>query len=161
MNTKQRLYSLKLLVKTLHKMKKMMMKTSTSSSSSNKGGKKIASSKPTPEAASATAVEAAMGSNKAKVNQRIRGAQGGGQRKGVVRVKVVLTKEEAARLLSLTAGAGAAGGRKTAAQIVAEIKRMEARRAFAAAAAAWRPALESIPEEHHHSPRRSLEIQVV
>lgn len=171
MNPKQRLYSLKLLVKALHKLKKkMMMKP-------NKGNK-IGSSKPSSpaapaEAASATAaavagggVEAAIGSSKPKVSPR-RAAQGG-QRKGVVRVKVVLTKEEAARLLSLTvvsAGAGAGGGRrKTTAQIIAEIKRMEIRRAMAtsSAAVAWRPALASIPEEqHHHSPRRSLDVQQV
>uniref|UniRef100_A0A0E0BZ38 DUF7890 domain-containing protein n=1 Tax=Oryza meridionalis TaxID=40149 RepID=A0A0E0BZ38_9ORYZ len=170
MNPKQRLYSLKLLVKALHKLKKkMMMKP-------NKGNK-IGSSKPSSpaapaEAASATAaaaagggVEAAIGSSKPKVSPR-RAAQGG-QRKGVVRVKVVLTKEEAARLLSLTVGAGAGAGggrRKTTAQIIAEIKRMEIRRAMAtsAAVAAWRPALASIPEEqHHHSPRRSLDVQQV
>lgn len=63
-------------------------------------------------------------------------------KKGVVRVKVVLTKDEAARLLALTVG----GQRHTAAQIVAEMKKMEARRA-AAGNAAWRPALASIPEE--------------
>uniref|UniRef100_A0A0E0JFN0 DUF7890 domain-containing protein n=1 Tax=Oryza punctata TaxID=4537 RepID=A0A0E0JFN0_ORYPU len=161
MNPKQRFYSLKLLVKALHKMKKKMMKP-------NKGNKigssKPSSSPPPTEAASAAAAaagggaEAAIGSNKPKVSPR-RAAQGG-QRKGVVRVKVVLTKEEAARLLSLTVGAGAGGGRKTAAQMIAEIKRMEIRRAMATSAAAWRPALASIPEEQHHSPRRSLDVQV-
>ncbi|EAZ11058.1 hypothetical protein OsJ_00902 [Oryza sativa Japonica Group] len=156
MNPKQRLYSLKLLVKALHKLKKkMMMKP-------NKG-KKIGSSKPSSpaapaEAASATAAAVAGGGVEAAI----------GEQKGVVRVKVVLTKEEAARLLSLTvvsAGAGAGGGRrKTTAQIIAEIKRMEIRRAMAtsSAAVAWRPALASIPEEqHHHSPRRSLGVQQV
>ena len=77
----------------------------------------------------------------AVLRSRLHG-RGGGLRKGAVRVKVVLTKEEAARLLSLTVG----GHKTAAAQIVAEIKRMEARRA-ANAAAAWRPALASIPEE--------------
>ncbi|RLN22919.1 hypothetical protein C2845_PM07G39050 [Panicum miliaceum] len=77
----------------------------------------------------------------AVLRSRLHGRGGGGLRKGAVRVKVVLTKEEAARLLSLTVG----GQKTAAAQIVAEIKRMEARRA--AAAAAWRPALASIPEE--------------
>ena len=81
----------------------------------------------------------------AVLRSRLHGRGGGLIRKGAVRVKVVLTKEEAARLLSLTVG----GHKTAAAQIVAEIKRMEARRAAntAAAAAAWRPALASIPEE--------------
>lgn len=76
------------------------------------------------------------------LRSRLHGGRSGAHKKGAVRVKVVLTKEEAARLLTLTVG-----GQKTAAQIVAEIKRMELRRAVNAAAAAWRPALESIPEE--------------
>ncbi|XP_006645643.2 uncharacterized protein LOC102714248 [Oryza brachyantha] len=168
MNPKQRFYSLKLLVKALHKMKKKMMKPCSSSSSKGDkiGGSKSSSPAPTTTSGAASATAAAgggaaaagMGSKPPRVSPR-RAAQGG-HRKGVVRVKVVLTKEEAARLLSLTVGAGAGAGRKTAAQIVAEIKRMEARRAFASTAAAWRPALESIPEEHHHSPpRRGLDVQ--
>ena len=79
----------------------------------------------------------------AVLRSRLHGQRGGLNKKGkgVVRVKVVLTKEEAARLLSLTVG----GQKHTAAQIVAEMRKMEARRA--AANAAWRPALASIPEE--------------
>uniref|UniRef100_J3KXQ2 Uncharacterized protein n=1 Tax=Oryza brachyantha TaxID=4533 RepID=J3KXQ2_ORYBR len=145
MNPKQRFYSLKLLVKALHKMKKKMMKPCSSSSSKGDkiGGSKSSSPAPTTTSGAASATAAAGGGA---------AAAGMGSK--------VLTKEEAARLLSLTVGAGAGAGRKTAAQIVAEIKRMEARRAFASTAAAWRPALESIPEEHHHSPpRRGLDVQ--
>ncbi|OEL21571.1 hypothetical protein BAE44_0017417 [Dichanthelium oligosanthes] len=92
-----------------------------------------------------------------------------GQNRRAVRVKVVLTRAEAARLLSLTAH-----GHRTAAQVVGELKRMqvmtsgsskastahvinEIRRMEAliaradtsasASASAWRPVLESIPEE--------------
>lgn len=126
---RRRMYSLKLLMKVLHRMKKTPRSNKIggkSSPESEVGGAGVKSVKASPR----RAVAAARG--------------GGGQRKGVVRVKVLLSKEEAARLLSLTVG-----GQKTAAQIVAEIKRMEARRAAAnaAAAAGWRPALESIPEE--------------
>ncbi|CAL4903438.1 unnamed protein product [Urochloa decumbens] len=102
-----------------------------------------------------------------------RGPRGGGQndrRRAAVRVKVVLTRAEAARLLSLTAD-----GHRTAAQVAGELKRMQAAanrssrastahviselkrmeelvvaRASAspsASTAAWRPVLESIPEE--------------
>ncbi|KAL5220505.1 hypothetical protein ABZP36_025218 [Zizania latifolia] len=158
MNPKQRLYSLKLLVKALHKIKKRMTRPC-----GTKGNEQIGSSRSSssPALPSEAALAAAAGGGvevvgskpcSAKVNPR-RAAQGAGHRKGVVRLKVVLTKEEAARLLSLTvAGAGAGGGgRKTAAQIVAEIKRMEARRAAGAVTAAWRPALASIPEEHNSS----------
>ncbi|RCV15670.1 hypothetical protein SETIT_3G075800v2 [Setaria italica] len=94
---------------------------------------------------------------------------GQNRRRAAVRVKVVLTRAEAARLLSLTAH-----GHRTAAQVVGELKRMQAAatgssRAFTAqviselkrmeelvvarastspsASTAWRPVLESIPEE--------------
>ncbi|XP_062182876.1 uncharacterized protein LOC133886976 [Phragmites australis] len=146
MNPKQRFISLKLLVKALHKMKKRP-------GSSNKAkidGKSSFGSSSAPSSAAAAAegkgggeleVKSKANSNpkSAVMSSRLHGRSG--HKKGVVRVKVVLTKEEAARLLSLTVR-----GQKTAAQIVAEIKRMEARRANTAASA-WRPALESIPEE--------------
>ncbi|KAF7028769.1 hypothetical protein CFC21_040641 [Triticum aestivum] len=127
---RRRMYSLKLLMKVLHRMKRTPRGNKIggkSSPESEVGGAGVKSIKASPRRAAAAA-----------------GRGGGGQRKGVVRVKVLLSKEEAARLLSLTVG-----GQKTAAQIVAEIKRMEARRAAAnaAAAAGWRPALASIPEE--------------
>ncbi|KAF8725547.1 hypothetical protein HU200_020080 [Digitaria exilis] len=80
----------------------------------------------------------------------------GGQNRRAIRVKVVLTRVEAAQLLSLTAH-----GHRTAAQVVAEI--MMRRQATAGSKAsttaqvntaappstttAWRPVLESIPEE--------------
>ncbi|CAN6326312.1 unnamed protein product [Urochloa humidicola] len=98
---------------------------------------------------------------------------GGGQndRRGraAVRVKVILTRAEAARLLSLTAD-----GHRTAAQVAGELKRMQtANRSSRASTAqvinelkrmeelvvsrasispsasttAWQPVLESIPEE--------------
>ncbi|KAG8053069.1 hypothetical protein GUJ93_ZPchr0001g31570 [Zizania palustris] len=154
MNSRQRIYSLKLLVKVLHKMKKKMTR-----SCSNKGNTQIGSSKssssPAPPSESASAAAAAAGGVvvdvvgrkpcSAKETPR-RAAEGGGLRKGVVRLKVVLTKEQAAQLRSLTV-AGGGRGRKTAGQIVAEIKRMEARGAAGVAVAAWRPALASIPEE--------------
>uniref|UniRef100_A0A0A9BFJ5 DUF7890 domain-containing protein n=1 Tax=Arundo donax TaxID=35708 RepID=A0A0A9BFJ5_ARUDO len=146
-NPKQRFISLKLLVKALHKMNKrpgsnkakIESKSSTSSlpsstaapAADDKGGEELE-------------VKSKANSNSnpksAVLRSRFHGGRSG-HKNGVVRVKVVLTKEEAARLLSLTVG-----GQKTAAQIVAEIKRMEARRANAAASA-WRPALESILEE--------------
>ncbi|TKW12158.1 hypothetical protein SEVIR_5G018700v4 [Setaria viridis] len=152
-NPKQRLVSLKLLMKAIHKMKKRPLGGSS-------GKAKIDSKSPSSSTTAAAAVAGADGSiggggveerSKAVSNNpkgavlrsRLHGrGGGGGLKKGAVRVKVVLTKEEAARLLSLTVG-----GQKTAAQIVAEIKRMEARRAANAAASAWRPALASIPEE--------------
>lgn len=140
MKSRQGLVSLKLLVKAVHKLKK-------------RPG--IKQPKISSKAAEASAVAEADGNGgeelqvMRKFNSNPKGnvlrsrLHGGGRgKKGVVRVKVVLTKEEAARLLTLTVG-----GHKTAAQIVAEIKRMELRRAANAAAAAWRPALESIPEE--------------
>ncbi|KAM3348125.1 hypothetical protein ACQJBY_021813 [Aegilops geniculata] len=128
---RRRMYSLKLLMRVLHRMKK-----------TPRGNKIGGKSSPESEVAGA-----GVKSIKASPRRAAAAARGGGgqsQRKGVVRVKVLLSKEEAARLLSLTVG-----GQKTAAQIVAEIKRMEARRAAAnaAAAAGWRPALASIPEE--------------
>ncbi|KAL5229305.1 hypothetical protein ABZP36_017570 [Zizania latifolia] len=155
MNSRQGLYSLKLLVKVLHKMKKKLARPCSNKGSTQIGSSKSSSSPALPSEAVSAAEAAAAGGGgvdvvgrkpcSAKETPR-RAAQGGGHRKGVVRLKVVLTKEEAARLLSLTV-AGGGRGRKTAAQIVAEIKRMEARRAAGAAVAAWRPALASIPEE--------------
>ncbi|KAL6850278.1 hypothetical protein ACP4OV_020905 [Aristida adscensionis] len=148
MSPKQRLVSLKLLVKALHKMK---MKKSPGGSKAKIDGR----SPPPPSLTAAAAAEGQEAGDKLGVRSTAtsnkpksamaRSRLHGGHRKGkgVVRVKVVLTKEEAARLLSLTVG-----GQKTAAQVVEEIKRMEARRANAAAGApAWRPALASIPEE--------------
>lgn len=154
-NPKRRLISLNLLVKGIHRMKKMPAgpgkapeidsKKSSSSSAAvgdGKGGK--------------GALEAARSTNNPKgavLRSRLHGRRSGAGlgkkagKQGVVRVKVVLTKEEAARLLSLTVGGG--GGQKhttTAAQIVAEMRKMEARRRVAAGAS-WRPALASIPEE--------------
>ncbi|KAM3329347.1 hypothetical protein ACQJBY_026424 [Aegilops geniculata] len=134
---RRRMYSLKLLMRVLHRMKrtprgsKIGGKSSPESEVAGAGVKSIKASHGKASPRRAAALAAGRGG-------------GGGQRKGVVRVKVLLSKEEAARLLSLTVG-----GQKTAAQIVAEIKRMEARRAAAnaAAAAGWRPALASIPEE--------------
>ncbi|KAJ1281982.1 hypothetical protein BS78_03G014900 [Paspalum vaginatum] len=150
MNPKRRHISLKLLMKAINKMKKI-----------RHGGKQATiidrkSKSPSSLAAAATVAtdQAILKSKKAgSSNNNPKGAvlrsrlhqhgRGGGLKKGVVRVKVVLTKEEAARLLSLTVG-----GQKSAAQVVAEIKKVEeARRAANAAASAWRPALESIPEE--------------
>jgi hypothetical protein len=69
---------------------------------------------------------------------------------GVVRVKVVLTRKQAARLVSL---AGVGRRRRTAAQLVRELRRMEdgAGRVdgspATATATAWRPVLETISEE--------------
>jgi len=92
--------------------------------------------------------------------------RGGQNRRAAVRVKVVLTRAEAARLLSLTAH-----GDRTAAQVVGELKRMQAATGSSTARViselkrmeelvarantspsastmtAWRPVLESIPEE--------------
>lgn len=152
MNPKRRLISLKLLMKAIHKMKK--------SPRPGKAAAKIDSKSSSLSASAAAAVEdgkggevldearskAARSTNNPKgavLRSRLHGQRGGLNKKGkgVVRVKVVLTKEEAARLLSLTVG----GQKHTAAQIVAEMRKMEARRA--AANAAWRPALASIPEE--------------
>lgn len=152
-NPKRRLISLKLLMKAIHKMKK--------SPRPGKAAAKIDSKSSSFLASAAAAVEdgkggevldearskAASRTNNPKgavLRSRLHGRSSGGlvkKGKGVVRVKVVLTKEEAARLLSLTVG----GQKHTAAQIVAEMRKMEARRA--AANAAWRPALASIPEE--------------
>ena len=153
MNRKRRLISLKLIMKAIHKMNKRpagpgkaAAKVDSKSSSSSsvaaledgKGGEVLH------EARS----KAASSNNNPKgavLMSRLHHGRSGGLQvkkgKGVVRVKVVLTKEEAARLLSLTVG----GQKHTAAQIVAEMRKMEARRA--AANAAWRPALASIPEE--------------
>jgi hypothetical protein len=153
-NPKRRLISLNLLVKGIHRMKKMPAgpgkapetdsKKSSSSSSAAVGDGKGGEGK----------LEAARSTNNPKgavLRSRLHGRRSVGGlgkkagKQGVVRVKVVLTKEEAARLLSLTVG----GGQKhttTAAQIVAEMRKMEARRRVAAGAS-WRPALASIPEE--------------
>ncbi|GJN38133.1 hypothetical protein PR202_gb27146 [Eleusine coracana subsp. coracana] len=140
----RRLVSLKLLVKAVHELRR----------SPGSKGNKQAKIEGKSSSSSATAADGKGGGEleaMRKVNSnpkgnvlrsRLHGGRSGGQKKGVVRVKVVLTKEEAARLLTLTVG-----GQKTAAQIVAEVKRMELRRAASAAANAWRPALESIPEE--------------
>ncbi|GJN06464.1 hypothetical protein PR202_ga24193 [Eleusine coracana subsp. coracana] len=144
---RQRLVSLKLLVKAVHKLRR---------SPGSKGNKQAKIEGKSSSSSSETAADGKGGGEllevMRKVNSnpkgnvlrsRLHGGRSGGQKKkGVVRVKVVLTKEEAARLLTLTVG-----GQKTAAQIVAEVKRMELRRAASAAANAWRPALESIPEE--------------
>ncbi|RLN30581.1 hypothetical protein C2845_PM05G09330 [Panicum miliaceum] len=108
----------------------------------------------------------------ARRTRRSAGPRGGQNRRAAVRVKVVLTRAEAARLLSLTAH-----GDRTAAQVVGELKRMQAAatgsstrastaqqvinelkrmeellvgRAItspSASTTAWRPVLESIPEE--------------
>jgi hypothetical protein len=136
MKPRQRLVSLKLLVKAVNK-----MKTKRPGSNGNKQAKIGSKS-----SSSTAAADEKGGEVGRKINYsnpkgsvlRSRLHHGGHNKKGVVRVKVVLTKEEAARLLTLTVG-----GQKTAEQIVAEIKRMELRRA----ANTWRPALESIPEE--------------
>jgi hypothetical protein len=136
---RRRMYSLKLLTKALHRMKK------TPCGDRAAPVPKIArKSPPEAEAGGAGAKSVKASYTKASPRRAAAAARGGGHRKGVVRVKVLLSKEEAARLLSLTVA-----GQKNAAQIVAEIKRMEARRAAAnaAAAAGWRPALASIPEE--------------
>uniref|UniRef100_A0ACD5VWX9 Uncharacterized protein n=1 Tax=Avena sativa TaxID=4498 RepID=A0ACD5VWX9_AVESA len=125
-------YSLELLAKALRRMKR-----NTPRGDGAAPVPKIGRGKSPPEAESVKASYAKAASPRRAAAAV---ARGGGHRKGVVRVKVLLSKEEAARLLSLTVG-----GQKNAAQIVAEIKRMEARRA--AAAAGWRPALPSIPEE--------------
>ncbi|KAF8733594.1 hypothetical protein HU200_014900 [Digitaria exilis] len=152
-NQKQRLISLKLLMKAIHRMKRR------SAAAAGRSGKDKIESKSSSSSPAAAAdgskgggMEESIGSKVAVSKNNPKGAvlrsrlhnRGGGLKKqqGAVRVKVVLTKEEAARLLSLTVG-----GQKTAAQIVAEIKRMEARRAANAATATWRPALASIPEE--------------
>ena len=90
--------------------------------------------------------------------------RGGQNQRAAVRVKVVLTRAEAARLLSLTAH-----GDRTAAQVVSELKRMQEDTGGSSTArvinelkrmeeelvvsranaspSAWRPVLESIPEE--------------
>ncbi|KAG8045707.1 hypothetical protein GUJ93_ZPchr0008g11600 [Zizania palustris] len=156
MSPNQRLYSLKLLVKALHKIKKRLTRPCSTKGNEQIGSSRSSSS-PAPPSEAALAAAAGGGVEvvgskpcSAKLNPR-RAAQGAGHRKGVVRLKVVLTKGEAARLLALTVAGAGGGGRKTAAQIVAEIKRMEARRAAGAATAAWRPALASIPEEHNSS----------
>ncbi|PAN16713.1 hypothetical protein PAHAL_3G079500 [Panicum hallii] len=100
-----------------------------------------------------------------------RGPRGGQNRRAPVRVKVVLTRAAAARLLSLTAH-----GDRTAAQVVGELKRMQAAAGSSSRASTahqvinelkrteellvgrantspssastttWRPVLESIPE---------------
>lgn len=150
MNPKRRLISLKLLTKAIHKMKKRL----------GPGKAAKIDSKPLPSSATVEDGEggevrvearskATSSTNSRKgavLRSRLHGRSSGlinkQGKKGVVRVKVVLTKDEAARLLALTVG----GQRHTAAQIVAEMKKMEARRA-AAGNAAWRPALASIPEE--------------
>ncbi|PUZ58704.1 hypothetical protein GQ55_5G529000 [Panicum hallii var. hallii] len=143
-----RLISLKLLMKAIRRMKTKRAKIDSKSSSSSsltmaaaaEDGSKGGGGGGVEEKSKVAVSNNPKG---AVLRSRLHGRGGGGLRKGAVRVKVVLTKEEAARLLSLTVG-----GQKTAAtQIVAEIKRMEARRAANAAAAAWRPALASIPEE--------------
>jgi len=89
---------------------------------------------------------------------------GQNRRAAAVGVKVVLTRAEAARLLSLTAH-----GDRTAAQVVSELKRMQADTGGTSTArvinelkrmeeelvvaranaspSAWRPVLENIPEE--------------
>lgn len=65
--------------------------------------------------------------------------------KGVIRVKVVLTKEEAARLLSMCIR----GEEKTLEQLMSQL---ESRHASAVTPGSshggWRPVLESIPEDY-------------
>ncbi|KAM0850282.1 hypothetical protein ACQ4PT_053187 [Festuca glaucescens] len=137
---RRRMYSLKLLTKALHRMKKTPCGDRPAPTPKIGGGK----SPPEAEVGGVGAKSVKASYAKAPPRLAAAAARGGGHRKGVVRVKVLLSKEEAARLLSLTVG-----GQKNAAQIVAEIKRMEARRAAAnaAATAGWRPALACIPEE--------------
>ncbi|KAJ3701141.1 hypothetical protein LUZ61_004846 [Rhynchospora tenuis] len=66
-----------------------------------------------------------------------------GQEKGVIRVKVLLTKKEAAQLLSMSVK-----GDKTIGQIMSELKKMDVHeKSFCSRNGAWRPVLESIPEE--------------
>ncbi|CAO2186209.1 unnamed protein product [Urochloa humidicola] len=143
-NPKQRLVSLNLLMKAIHKMKKRPCKANKIDSNSSSSSTAADGSKGGVEEKSKVVVVSNKNNPKGAVlRSRLHGRGGGLKKGGAVRVKVVLTKEEAARLLSLTVG----GHKATAAQIVAEIKRMEARRAANAAASAWRPALASIPEE--------------
>ncbi|XP_066365854.1 uncharacterized protein [Miscanthus floridulus] len=95
-----------------------------------------------------------------------RGPSRNGHNRRVVRVKVILTRAEAARLMSLTTHGDrtakqvvaefkrsqqATSSKASAAQAISELKRMEALIAradtSASASTAWRPVLESIPEE--------------
>lgn len=145
MNPKRRLISLNLLVKGIHRVKKM---PAGPGKAPEIDSKKSSSSEALETARSNKAARSTNNPKGAVLRSRLHGRRSGAGlgkkagKQGVVRVKVVLTKEEAARLLALTVG----GQRHTAAQIVAEMKKMEARRA-AAGSAAWRPALASIPEE--------------
>nr|CAD1843286.1 unnamed protein product [Ananas comosus var. bracteatus] len=73
------------------------------------------------------------------------GGGGGGHEKGIIRVKVVLTKKEAAQLLSMCVR-----GEKDVSRIASELKRsMEMSRLASGVPRrmGWRPALASIPEE--------------
>jgi hypothetical protein len=142
MKPRQRLVSLKLLVKAVNK-----VKTKRPGSHGNKqakiGSKSSSSAAAVDEKGGEAGLERKVNySSNPKGNVLRSRLHHGGHKKGVVRVKVVLSKEEAARLLTLTVG-----GQKTAEQVVAEIKRMELRRAANASANTWRPKLESIPEE--------------
>jgi hypothetical protein len=148
MNPKRRLISLNLLVKGIHRVKKM---PAGPGKAPEIDSKKSSSSEALETARSNKAARSTNNPKGAVLRSRLHGRRSGAGlgkkagKQGVVRVKVVLTKEEAARLLSLTVG----GGQKhttTAAQIVAEMRKMEARRRVAAGAS-WRPALASIPEE--------------
>ncbi|KAF3328595.1 hypothetical protein FCM35_KLT05673 [Carex littledalei] len=65
------------------------------------------------------------------------------QEKKVIRVKVLLTKKEAAQLRSMSVK-----GDKTIGQIMSELKKMDVHeKSFGSRNIAWRPELESIPEE--------------
>jgi hypothetical protein len=65
------------------------------------------------------------------------------QEKGVVRVKVLLTKREAAQLLSMSVK-----GDKTIGQIMSELKKINLHeKSLRSRIGMWRPVLESIPED--------------
>ncbi|CAL9157362.1 unnamed protein product [Musa hybrid cultivar] len=64
------------------------------------------------------------------------------EKQGVTRVKVVLTKEEAAQLLAICAQ----GQERTVAEAVRRLKRSQTSR-HGSSCGRWRPALEVIPEE--------------
>ncbi|XP_020096810.1 uncharacterized protein LOC109715962 [Ananas comosus] len=92
------------------------------------------------------AKETNNGSNMAlSKDQHMNDGGGGGHEKGIIRVKVVLTKKEAAQLLSMCVH-----GEKDVSRIASELKRsMEMSRLASGVPRrmGWRPALASIPEE--------------
>jgi hypothetical protein len=149
MNTKRRLISLNLLVEGIHRMKKMPAGPGKAPEiDSKKSSEALEAARSNKAARSTNNPKGAVLRSRLHGRRSVAGLGKKAGKQGVVRVKVVLTKEEAARLLSLTVGGGG-GGQKhttTAAQIVAEMRKMEARRRVAAGAS-WRPALASIPEE--------------